>query len=48
MESGDDADDDAEFDANPPSGDEAVLVDVFDDEEIDYSFALFGPDDDTQ
>ena len=48
LEPGAAAADDAEFDANPSSGDEAVLVDVIDDEEIDYSFALFGPDDDTQ
>ena len=48
LEPGAAAADDAEFDANPSSGDEAVLAEVFDDEEIDYCAALFGPDADTE
>ena len=48
LEPGAAAADDAEFDANPSSGEEAVPAEVFDDEEIDYSFALFGSDADTE
>ena len=48
LEPGAAAADDAEFDANPSSGEEAVPAEVFDDEEIDYWAALFGPDADTE
>ena len=48
LEPGAAAADDAEFDAKPSSGEEAIPAEVFDDEEIDYCAALFGPDADTE
>ncbi len=48
MEPGAAAADDAEFDVDPSSGEEADPAEVFDDEEFDYSAALFGPDADAE